>query len=486
MELGRRFPYPVRTWGWYAATSLLLLAPVFWQPRVQAGDLSSHIYNAWLAQLIESGRAQGLLMVRQTTNVLFDMLLSFFFRWFGPESAQRLAVSIAVLVFVWGAFAFVSKVSGKRAWHLLPCLSMLAYGWVFHMGFFNFYLSLGLCFWALALAWDLRRRDLLCAAPVLILAYLAHALPVIWICGLLTYVSMARRLTPWRRVLLSAASILLMAIFHLVIARMMLTQWSPAQFTVFSGIDQVWVFDGKYYVIAMGLIATWGLLFLSLIRRDGARAVMSSIPFQLCMVGAAAIFVLPGTVLIPGFFQSLGYIAERMSLGVAVCVCALLGSVEPKAHVRWAMGIVALVFFGFVYVDERALNSFEDQMEKVISMLPPGQRVVSPIMDDEMRINALSHMLDRVCIGRCYSYGNYEPATGQFRIRALEGNPIVAAKIADSWHLQNGEYLVNSSDLPLYKVDIDSRGRLFLTSLEAGRRCGGRFWRTLPSLFPLS
>jgi len=125
-------------------------------------------------------------------------------------------------------------------------------------------------------------------------------------------------------------------------------------------------------------------------------------------------------------------------------------------------------------------------MEKVISMLPPGQRVVSPIMDDEMRINALSHMVDRVCIGRCFSYGNYEPSTGQFRIRALEGNPIVTAKIADSWHLQNGDYLVNSRDLPLYKVDIDAGGRLFLTSLEAGRRCGGRFWRTLPALFPIS
>ena len=43
----------------YALVSLVLLAPCYWQPRLQAGDLSSHIYNAWLAQLIESGRADG-------------------------------------------------------------------------------------------------------------------------------------------------------------------------------------------------------------------------------------------------------------------------------------------------------------------------------------------------------------------------------------------------------------------------------------------
>src|SRR5882762_802603 len=55
----------------YVWTSVLLLVPCFWQSRLQAGDLSSHIYNAWLAQSIESGRASGLSIAFQTTNVLF-------------------------------------------------------------------------------------------------------------------------------------------------------------------------------------------------------------------------------------------------------------------------------------------------------------------------------------------------------------------------------------------------------------------------------
>jgi hypothetical protein len=105
---------------WYLVTSLALLIPCYWQPRVQAGDLSSHIYNAWLAQLIESGRVDGLMIVRQTTNILFDLLLSGMFQVFGPEWAQRVAVSLAVLIFVWGAVAFVSKASGRSAWYLLP------------------------------------------------------------------------------------------------------------------------------------------------------------------------------------------------------------------------------------------------------------------------------------------------------------------------------------------------------------------------------
>src|SRR5579872_2379334 len=142
----------------YVLVSIVLLAPCYWQPRVQAGDLSSHIYNAWLAQLIESGRVQGWVIVSQTTNILFDLMLSGLFKAFGAEPAQRISVSIAVLVFLWGAFAFVCAVSRNRSWHLLPCIAMLAYGWVYHMGFFNFYLSLGLCFWTLALLWESSRK----------------------------------------------------------------------------------------------------------------------------------------------------------------------------------------------------------------------------------------------------------------------------------------------------------------------------------------
>src|SRR5207302_2210214 len=122
--------------------------------RLQAGDLASHIYNAWLARSIESGSVKGLKVVFQSTNILFDWLLSALLGLFGAAAAQRIVVAAAVLIFVWGAFAFVHAVSGRRPWALLPVIAMLAYGWVFHAGFFNFYLSLGLCWWAMTLAWN--------------------------------------------------------------------------------------------------------------------------------------------------------------------------------------------------------------------------------------------------------------------------------------------------------------------------------------------
>ena len=456
----------------YLLISLLLLAPCYWQPRLQAGDLSSHIYNAWLAQLIESGRADGLTIVRQTTNVLFDVMLSVLFRWFGAEWAQRIAVSIAVLTFVWGAFGFVSVVARGRAWHLLPCIAMLAYGTVFHMGFFNFYLSMGLCFWAMRLAWEVSPRRLTVAVLLLTLAYVAHALPVVWTIGLLVYAPIARRLSRLGRAHLTAAFVLGIAGVHAAMARLFVTQWSPSQLALSTGVDQVWVFDGKYYILLAGLLAVWGLLFLGLVKQRGVREVVGSVPFHLCVIAAATVCVLPGAVLLPGFSHSLGYIGERMSLGVAICVCALLAAFPPRALERYAILLVAAVFFGFLYRDERALNALEDRMQDVVSTVPEGARIVVLMHDPELRINPLTHMIDRVCIGRCYSYANYEPCTRQFRVRATRPNPIVVSTYKESWSLQTGEYLPVQQDLPLYAVEADRNGRMEIKILKAGLRNG--------------
>jgi hypothetical protein len=203
------------------------------------------------------------------------------------------------------------------------------------------------------------------------------------------------------------------------------------------------------------------------------------------MISAAGVFILPTTVLLPGFQHALAYIAERMSLGVAVCVCALLAAARPRRFEQYALVVLAMVFFGFLYHDEKALNSFEDRMQDTVAGLPTGQRVISAIVDDpkdpDLRVNALVHVIDRVCVGHCFSYANYEPSTAQFRVRAKAWNPYVAATYSDSWLLQMGLYVVKDRDLPLYQVTLD-RGRMVLRSLPAGVRCGSTTWKVLEDL----
>src|SRR5215472_3504507 len=116
-------------WGKVLLISGLLLIPCFWHPRIEAGDLASHTYNAWLAQLIAQGRAPGLATVWVWQNVLFDLILSGIAKLVPLLVAEKIAVSIAVLVFFWGSFALATAASGRAPWFLTPCLAMFTYGW---------------------------------------------------------------------------------------------------------------------------------------------------------------------------------------------------------------------------------------------------------------------------------------------------------------------------------------------------------------------
>jgi hypothetical protein len=466
----------------YALVSLLLLLPCYWQPRIEAGDLSSHIYNAWLAQLVESGRLQGLALIHLNTNVLFDLMLGGMLPVLGPDAAQRVAVSLAVLVFIWGAFAFARVVSGRKPWLVLPCIAMLAYGWVYHMGFFNFYLSMGLCFWAMALLWEPTRWRVAAAVPILALAYLAHALPIAWALGLAAYVILARRVSDKQRMYLTAGAVAAMVLARLAISGMMQAVWVPDQFTLISGTDHMWVFDQKYFAVLVGLLFIWVVWFLGLTRRDGARAVMFSIPFQLCVLSAAAVLFLPTAVSLPSYRHALVFIAQRMSLGVGISVCALLACANPSRFRRVPVTAIAILFFGFLFHDEHAINAFEARLQDTAAGVPQGQRVLSAIDAPNLRVNPLVHLVDRVCIGHCYSYANYEPSTWQFRVRATADNPYVTSSYQDSWEMQMGMYVVKDRDLPLYQVDMGPGGQMVVRTLRAGVPCGSTQWNVLGDL----
>src|SRR6267143_4307425 len=100
-------------------------------------NCASHVYNAWLAQLIGKGQAPGLYIAKQWNNVLFDVALLRAANLVGMAAAQKIVVSACVLIFFWGVFAFVAAVTERPPWFLTPCIAMLAYGYPFNMGFMN-------------------------------------------------------------------------------------------------------------------------------------------------------------------------------------------------------------------------------------------------------------------------------------------------------------------------------------------------------------
>jgi hypothetical protein len=307
---------------------------------------------------------------------------------------------------------------------------------------------------------------------LLALAYTAHVLPVVWGVGLLAYAAIARRLRGRGQAALAAAAVAGMLALHAGLRHFTYANWRREQLSMVLGVDQAWLYDGKYGLAMAGLLLAQGILLLRLVRQRGPRALAGSVALQAAFVASAALVALPHVALLPPYSNPMSYIPDRLSLGAAICCCAVLGGAKPGRLERLTPLAAAALFFGFAWRDDAALNAFERRMEQAIAGVPSGARVISVIDDYTLKTRPVAHTLDRVAIGRCFSYANYEPSTGQFRVRATGRNGIVAGRFEDSIALQIGNYVVGEADLPLYAVDSDRSGNLFVRPLGAGERVG--------------
>jgi hypothetical protein len=411
--------------AWGLVISILLLIPCFWQPRLESVDLHSHIYTVWLSQLVKQGKAPGLWIAHQSTNILFDYALDACASLFGFATAQRIVVSLCVLLFFWGAFALVSVLAEKRPWFQVPFLAMLTYGVIFHLGSFNYYLGLALSFFALALLLRPTPVRLTFGILLLAIAWLGAPLPPLWAVGTCAYVGIARRLVPRNRLFLVGFALALLLALRQVLVHRFVAPWTVRQALYTTGADQV-VFGRAYHWIFLLLLGLWIVLFIKIVRSHGFTSVVQSISFQLyalCVIGA---FILPTSVLLPQYAVPYGDIPQRFSIIAGVLACSILSQVRPS---RWEIAAIVLVaglFFSRFYLDDRRMNSLEAKVESIVSGLPPSQRVIGTLYYPPDGGQDVSTILDRACIGKCFSYENYEPATLQFRLRANPGNSFVA------------------------------------------------------------
>jgi hypothetical protein len=435
----------------YLCVSALVLIPCFWTFHIQAGDLGSHLYNAWLEQLVKAGGLPGFFLTHPSTNVLFDWMLDVLWP-LGSRAAERITVGISVLVFIWGAFAFLSRFSSRCPWHLLPLVAALAYGWVFQMGFFNFYLAVGLSLWALALCGNPRLPVLLLAGALFLLAWAGNPIPVLWAVAAALYRFTLPRLVGRFRYCLPAAALILLAVCGLWLRVRFPSRWTPAQLWWVSGADQFWIFGPRYVAVAGALLILCSAWVWLLPLRHGWLTLSTNLPFHLILLSAFASFVLPNAVLLPGYSAGLTYIPERLSLITAICVCALLTQIRPPSGLSAATYIMAALFFGMLFRDARACDRVEAAISRTVAELPPLARVVAPLTAPDWRIDPYTHMLDRACIGRCYSYANYEPCSAAFRVHCARRNGLIVDNYQDSFAIQSGRYVVRPRDPPLYEV----------------------------------
>jgi hypothetical protein len=462
--------------------SALLAVPCFWHRRIAAGDLASHVYNAWLAQLIEKGQAPGLYLVSRWNNVLFDITLLHLGKLFGFSAAEKIAVYACVLIFFWGVFAFLAAVTDRAPWFVAPCIAMLAYGYSFNMGFMNYYLSLGLACFGLALFWGARGREWVYSAVLLSLALLAHPIGFVWLIGTLAYVKVRARLAGWWKFLpAAAAGSGLLGVYWFMVrhAAKYSVDWDRGPFYLYNGADQLTLYGQRYFYLAeaaflLGLFCVAVDLYMG--RRDGLRWSRFELPFELYVVAFCATALLPENLRPSPDGGWIGLLGSRLTTISAIFGLCVLGWIRPRKWHIAGFSVYAIVFFAFLYQDTGWVNRLEANAEKLVGNLPPGTRVIATVWPPPgSRIAFVGHAVERACIGHCFSYANYEAASGEFRVRVRRGSPVVTSSMDDLEDMASGEYVVDETDLPLkqiYQCDSSDLTKLCMRDLESGETNG--------------
>lgn len=456
------------------ALSALLLVPCFWHRRITAGDLASHMYNAWLVQLIEHHQVSGLWIERRWNNVLFDLLVSALGKVFSLQATEKIAVSLAVLIFFWGIFALVSAATKNAPWFLIPVIAVITYGYTFHIGFFNYYLSIGLSFIGIATFWRGNRWEGLIPLALAPLVLLAHPLGIAWMLGAIAYIGIAK-VTPARyQTLLLAAATVVLVLIHYDFWHSYIVQAQPQPFYFFTGADQLLLFGPRYDIprIALSSFALCALA-VDIYSRRRERGILTkySIPLQLYVLLVLCAMLLPDAIRFrPGNAHALALLTERLTSVSAALFCCVLGVMRPRWWHLIGFTAIAAVFFTFLYQDTATVNRMEQQAERLERTLPPNQRILATIKPPPSSRILIQHIADRACIGYCFSYGNYEPGSGEFRVRALPGNPYAMSTYDTVPEMEDGTYEVQPEDLPAYQLyQCSTSGQdLCIRPLEAG------------------
>jgi hypothetical protein len=463
-----------------AVVSLLMIIPCFWQRHIESGDLGSHVYNAWLVQLVEQGKAPGVYVVTQWKNVLFDLMLIYLGKIFGLALAEKLAVSICVLVFFWGVFAFVSVVVKGPAWAVAPLIAMLAYGYVFYMGFMNYYLSIGLASFALSLMWSGSRKGFVWAVLFAPIIQLAHPLGFLWFVGTASYRLLWMKLQGWKRLLLplSGCAIAVGVCVFFLRHPGFHADWLDWRFYLRNGADQLTIFGGRFVAVTRVLlifVAVCSLVDLVQHGRNREYWKERRLILELYFVTLCVTAFLPENLHPDPNAGWIGLLVTRLTVISAIFALCWLASLQVHAWHAAGYGAAAMVFFLFVYQDTAYLNRLESNVEKLTQGLPFGTRVLAAIDVPPDYRTMFLHVAERACIGHCFVYSNYEPSTLAFRVRVKQGSPVVTASSEDSEDMQSGTYEVQEEDLPLkqiYQCDTADRTRVCIRGLAAGEKNG--------------
>jgi len=453
-----------RDWLLIGILLVVSVVPCFWAERAGTGDLLSHVYNVWLVQQIKAGQAPGLSLATTHTNILFDVLLDHLVAWFGFGMGTKLGLAIAVVIYTGGQIALWRAVA-PRGWRAVsPLALMFSYGWLYAIGFVNFYIALGLGYFAIALLWKGRptRSQTALVAALLLLGWTAHFVAVLMVVAVIGYFVIAARLSARGTRLWFLVAALFLLAGHAFLRLYGNEQYAFRPQWRF-GPEQVWLFSDRYASFAAAVALLWAIALVVLIRRKRSSILSDRVPQVYVLVALAGIFA-PFGVRWISYSVTLGLLPGRITAIAAVFGCAIAARAEFGRRVLIAGSLVTLAFFALLYGDTRRFNRAEAEIESVVHQLPRGSRIVSDLDWPESRVH-MWHLIDRACIGYAYDFGNYEAASGHFRIRVEPGNTLLTWVPPEIDPVATA-VLLRDKGIPVYEIYDDEEGHYHARELN--------------------
>jgi hypothetical protein len=347
------------------------------------------------------------------------------------------------------------------------------------MGFMNYYLSVGFAFFALAAA---RRGGAgnWCTGALATISLLAHPIGFVLFVAIAFYISLWRLLPRWTRLVLPAM-VAISAVsmrFYFAGHDALAATWRSEGFLQLLGQDQLNLF-GHRYVLLSWIALAWGVVcalaaIYDWIFRAKKPSPVLPLAIEIYLLAVIATVCLPENFRVGLYAGWIGLLVSRLTLVTAVLGLLVLASLRLPRWSTHGSVLWALLFFLFLYQDTGKLDRMEASARTVVHGLPVGTRVVGVANPpDDWRIQFIYHSIERACIGRCFSFANYEPSSLQFRVRALAGNYFVTTSVDQSDDMSSGDYIVRNADLPLtsiYQCNDADFTQLCALPLRAGQK----------------
>jgi hypothetical protein len=349
------------------------------------------------------------------------------------------------------------------------------------MGFFNYYVSIGLACWSVAIFLGGRRGDRLAAMAILPLIYLAHPIGFLFAVGTMVYLALQSMLPGVWKLAVAVMVVAGFAALHWVLATRVdfEVDWNDeGPFYVFNGSDQLVLYGGHYSALAR-VAVLFGVICVvadAVRRRGGGWPGWKTfaMPLELYAVAFAATALVPQNIKMTPESAWIGLLVSRLTAICAIFGLGVLACLRPRKWHLAGFAFLGVAFFVFLNEDMIFLNKMERNADALLWNLPYGTRVIATLGSlPEWRLEFVGHLADRACIGHCFTYSNYEPASGQFRVRAKEGSPIASNSYFAAMDMQGGTHVFLGSDLPMMQIYQCDRGdltRLCLREMAVGER----------------